>query len=157
MREFYSGRQGERLIITVNSCIINKQSSLPARIDPPGYLNLVGDRAKRSAPQVALWRWSCSPRHAAGFGQREAARGAVDQALADARLEALQCLGHGRAGNAELAGGAGRKSGFGDFGEDRPALEIRKGMLVPKNGKRVFPFVLFLEYGSRTICLPSRP
>jgi hypothetical protein len=30
-------------------------------------------------------------------------------------------------------------------------------MFIPKNGKRVFPFFLFLEHGSRTICLPSRP
>jgi len=70
-----------------------------------------------------------------GFGQREAARSAVDQALADARLEALQCLGHGRAGNAELAGGAGERAGFGDFGEDRPALEIRKGHAHPQKWK----------------------
>jgi hypothetical protein len=99
------------------------------------------------------------------------------RSLADARLEALQCLGHGRTGNAELAGGAGERAGFGDFGEDRPALEIRKGHVHPqKNGKRVFPFFLFLRCGSRTIwnyaflpgftwaeaprdlkCLPSRP
>jgi hypothetical protein len=26
-------------------------------------------------------------------------------------------------------------------------------MLIPKNGKRVFPFFLFLGHGSRTICL----
>src|SRR6202035_1851981 len=64
-----------------------------------------------------------------------AARSAVDQVLADTRLEALQCLGHGRTGNAELAGGAGERAGFGDFGEDRPALEIRKGHVHPQKWK----------------------
>jgi hypothetical protein len=31
-----------------------------------------------------------------------------------------------------------------------------RGMFIPKNGKRVFPFFLCLEPGSRAICLPSR-
>ena len=62
--------------------------------------------------------------HTAGFGQRQAARGAMEQALAEAALQPRNGLGDGRLGEIELDGGAGKGAGFGNFGEDRPGFEI---------------------------------
>ena len=63
---------------------------------------------------------------APGLGQGQATRGAVEQALADPGLEPGDSLGDGRLGKAEIFGGAGEGTGFGDFGEDGPGFEIGK-------------------------------
>jgi hypothetical protein len=61
---------------------------------------------------------------APGFGQRQSARGAVEQTFAEAALQSRNCLGDGRLREVELGSGAGKGAGFGDFGEDGPGFEV---------------------------------
>ena len=60
----------------------------------------------------------------AAFGQRQPARGAVEQRLAELRLEPGDRLGDGRLGHADRVGGAAERAMLDDAGEDRPGFEI---------------------------------
>ena len=62
--------------------------------------------------------------HPSGLGQREAARGPMDQFLPKPRLQPLHRLRHGRAGQAQFRGGGGERAGLGHLGEDRPGFQI---------------------------------
>ena len=75
--------------------------------------------------------------HPSGLGQRETARGAVDQLLPKPRLQPLHRLRHGRSGQAEFRRGGGEGAGFGHLGEDRPGFQIWQGHCDrPPNRKR---------------------
>jgi hypothetical protein len=61
-----------------------------------------------------------------GIGQRETARGAVEQPRAEPLLEPSDRLGDGRLRQRELARRACKGTQLHDLGEDRERLEIRK-------------------------------
>ncbi len=65
-------------------------------------------------------------RRIAGFRQRHAARGAVEQHGLHLGLQTRDGLGHRGLGQGQFGRGPGERARVGDLGEDRPALQIRQ-------------------------------
>ena len=65
-------------------------------------------------------------RGAAGLGEGEAARGAVEQARAEPRFETRHRLRDGGLGQSKLQRRARKRSGIGDLREDGPGFEVGK-------------------------------
>ena len=120
------------------------------------------ERHRRGQPHPAAWHRRAGVRlglgclafgedarrahrqHPPGLGQREAARGPMDQPLTQPRLKPLHGLRHRRAGQAELGGGGGEGAGFGHLGEDRPGFQVGQGHGdASKIGNDDFPSFLF--------------